>query len=105
MEIVRCISCDGYGWFEDEFTGEVEECDWCAGVGYVYRAADGTDRKIPLEDLRIESVSQQLEALEAKRMREMGYQGQARKPWEQAIRRGTQGGINPYDEPEDGEDS
>lgn len=96
MQIVRCISCDGYGWFEDDFTGETEECDWCAGIGYTYRTLEGIDQKIPLGDLQNPVISQQLEALEAERMREMGYEGAARKPWEQAIRRGTQGGINPY---------
>jgi hypothetical protein len=30
----------------------------------------------------------------------MGYQGEARKPWEQSIRRGTQGGVNPYEDDE-----
>ena len=35
MEIVRCISCDGYGWFEED--GISEDCDWCGGIGYVYR--------------------------------------------------------------------
>lgn len=102
MQIVRCISCDGYGWFEDDFTGEAEDCDWCGGIGYVYRADDGTDHKIPLADLRDTGVSQQLEQLEAQRMREMGYQGEARKPWEQAIRRGTQGGMNPYETDDEG---
>lgn len=101
MRIVRCISCDGFGWLEDEFTAEIEDCDWCGGVGYVYRMDDGTDKKIPLEDLRDEAVSRELERLETQRMHEMGYQGSAKKPWEQGIRRGTQGGINPYEANDD----
>jgi hypothetical protein len=81
-EIIRCVSCDGYGWFEDE--GEVSDCDWCAGVGYVYRDPGGLDRKIPEADFV--ALAEQLEALEAARMRDMGYSGTAKKPWEQAIR-------------------
>jgi hypothetical protein len=82
-EIIRCVSCDGYGWFE-EVDGRVYDCDWCGGVGYVYRDADGTDRKIPETDYA--AVAERLEQLEAARMREMGYSGTAKKPWEQAIR-------------------
>lgn len=96
--IVRCISCDGYGWFQDDFDAPAEECDWCGGVGYVYRHADGSDHKIPLAHLRQEALSQKLEALEQERLREMGYHGEAKKPWEQVIRKGTQGGVNPYEE-------
>ena len=47
MDIVRCVSCEGFGWFEDDFSGEVEDCDWCRGVGYVYRDASGNDLSIP----------------------------------------------------------
>jgi hypothetical protein len=93
---VRCISCDGFGWLEDEFTGEQSDCDWCGGAGYVYRDAQGVDHKIPPADYaRISAV---LEILEEERLREMGYSGQAKKPWEQDVRKGTQGGENPYDD-------
>lgn len=94
MDIVRCISCEGYGWFEDDFTGEAADCDWCAGIGYVYRDADNVDHRIPQADYG--RVSDQLEKLEAQRLREMGYEGEPKKPWKQAIRAGTQGGVNPY---------
>ena len=94
MQIVRCISCDGFGWVEDDFTGESSDCDWCAGIGYVYRDDQGVDHKIPREDC--DQVASQLEALETQRLREMGYQGAAKKPWEQNIREGTKGGENPY---------
>jgi hypothetical protein len=83
-EIVRCVSCDGYGWFEEYDTG-VTDCDWCGGVGYVYRDAQGVDRKIPEADFG--KAAAHLEQLEAARMREMGYSGEAKKPWEQAIRK------------------
>lgn len=96
MDLIRCPSCEGYGWHEDEFTGEIEDCTWCAGVGYVYRDAQGVDRKIPAADLKKSDVATQLEQLDQERLREMGYQGQAKKPWEQDIRKGTQGGIDPY---------
>lgn len=99
MQIVRCISCDGFGWIEDDFTGESTDCDWCAGIGYVYRNEQGVDSKIPREDWA--KVAGQLEALEAERLRKMGYQGAAKKPWEQDIREGTQGGQNPYENESD----
>ena len=98
MKIMRCPSCDGFGWSEDDFSGEVEDCAWCAGIGYVYRDEANVDHKIPLDDLKQEAVSAELEALETERMREIGYTGEAKKPWQQDIRKGTQGGINPYDE-------
>jgi len=98
MNIVRCPSCDGYGWDEDDFTGEAEDCAWCAGIGYVYRDTSQVDHKIPLDDLKKTDISQKLESLENERMREIGYSGEAKKPWQQDIRKGTQGGINPYDE-------
>ena len=82
MQIVRCVSCDGYGWFDE--LGEVSECDWCGGAGYVYRDANQIDSKIPERDYG--KVTDQLEKLEADRMREMGYSGEAKKPWEQTIR-------------------
>lgn len=100
--IVRCISCEGFGWFEDDFTGEVEDCDWCHGVGYVYRDEDDKDTPIPEDDFA--GVSDELERLETERMHEMGYQGQAKKPWQQAIRKDTQLGQNPYDHPTENDD-
>jgi len=96
MKIVRCISCDGYGWFEDEFSGEVEDCDWCGGVGYVYRDENDTDKHIPKADFV--KVANTLERLESQRMRELGYEGEAKKPWQQDIRKDTQLGQNPYDD-------
>ncbi len=84
MQIVRCVSCNGYGWIEDEFSGETGDCDWCKGTGYVYRDASGIDRAIPVEDYG--KVANTLEKLEIERMREIGYSGQAKNPWEQAIR-------------------
>ncbi len=92
--IIRCVSCEGFGWFEDDFTGEAEDCDWCAGLGYVYREADGRDRRIPRADFA--AVAEELEALELQRLRELGYQGAARKPWQQEIRKDTQLGRDPY---------
>lgn len=83
MDIVRCESCEGYGWFEDE-EGQAQDCDWCGGVGYVYRDTDGLDHHIPPTDYQ--SVSDRLEQLETERLREMGYTGEAKKPWEQKIR-------------------
>lgn len=83
--IARCPSCDGYGWFEDEMSFEAVDCDWCRGIGYVYRDARGVDRAIPEADYA--RVAARLEALEAERMREIGYSGIARHPDEQPIRR------------------
>jgi hypothetical protein len=85
MEIVRCESCDGYGWVSDLDAGE-GDCDWCKGIGYVYRDARGVDRAIPPADLP--ALAERLEALELERLREIGYSGQAKKPWEQAVRQG-----------------
>ena len=79
-QIIRCLSCDGFGWFDD-FGGGDQDCDWCAGVGYVYRDAAGRDAQIPPADYA--SASDELERLELERLREMGYQGQAKKPWRQ----------------------
>lgn len=84
MEIVQCVSCDGYGWHEDEFSGEVEDCDWCGGTGYVYRDEKGIDQKIPEADYG--KVSAILEKLEEKRMADLGYTGTAKHPDEQPIR-------------------
>lgn len=98
-QIIRCISCEGFGWFEDDFSGEVEECDWCKGVGYVYRDEDNKDSPIPPADF--EAVHDELEQLETDRMRDMGYQGQAKKPWQQTIRKDTRLGQNPYKDESD----
>ncbi len=77
-EIVMCVSCDGYGWISDDETGEAVDCDWCNGVGYVYRDANGHDRKIPDADYgRVAAI---LEDLEAKRLKDMGYTGTAKRP-------------------------
>ena len=92
--IVRCASCDGFGWFDDPFSGEAEDCDWCRGAGYVYRDADGRDRPIPKADYA--DVAEALEQLEVERLREMGYQGGAKKPWQQAVRKDTNLGRDPY---------
>jgi hypothetical protein len=83
MQIVRCVSCDGYGWLDDD-EGEVD-CDWCGGVGYIYRDNQGIDRHIPASDYA--AVAETLEAMETQRLREMGYSGSAKKPWQQAIRK------------------
>ncbi|MDE2818753.1 MAG: hypothetical protein OXN94_04845 [Chloroflexota bacterium] len=100
MTVVRCASCEGYGWFEDGIGGEVEDCDWCRGLGYVYREASRGDRPIPAADFG--KLSGELERLEAERMQELGYQGKARKPWQQAIRKNTSLGKDPYaSDPED----
>ena len=91
--IVRCASCDGYGWFDDDFDEESADCDWCAGVGYVYQR-HGRDAAIPRADF--EAVADELERLEQERLRELGYQGAAKKPWQQEVRKDTQLGRNPY---------
>jgi hypothetical protein len=82
-DIVECASCEGYGWQDDE-NGGVVDCDWCGGVGYVYRDEKGVDRRIPARDF--EAVGDRLEALEVARLRRLGYSGSAKKPWEQAVR-------------------
>jgi hypothetical protein len=84
MEIVRCVSCDGYGWLTDEFSGETTDCDWCGGTGYVYRDVSGIDHPIP--EAEYGQVADTLERLESERLREMGYSGEAKHPSEQAIR-------------------
>ncbi len=94
MEIVRCVSCEGYGWFEDDFSGETVDCDWCNGTGYVYRDENGVDHKIPEADYG--KVSAILENLEQKRMNDLGYTGTALHPDEQPIRKGDI--PNPFDE-------
>jgi hypothetical protein len=84
MDIVRCVSCDGYGWLTDEFSGETTDCDWCGGTGYVYRDLSGVDHRIP--EAEYGQVADTLERLEGERLREMGYSGEAKHPDEQAIR-------------------
>lgn len=96
--IFRCASCDGFGWFDSGGSGPPEDCDWCGGVGYVYNLA-GRDEIIPNEDYG--ALADQLEALELERLRELGYQGIAKRPWQQAIRKDTQLGRNPYNEATD----
>ena len=81
--IIPCPSCEGFGWFEDD-DGAAQDCDWCGGIGYIYRQADGLDKPIPPADYGL--VSDQLEQLETQRLRAMGYTGEAKKPWEQKIR-------------------
>lgn len=93
MKIVRCLSCEGYGWFTDEVSGDTSDCDWCGGTGYVYRDAHNIDQRIPETDYG--KVADVLEKLEIERMRELGYQGSAKKPWEQAVRRDTRLGAPP----------
>ena len=100
MKIVRCASCDGFGWFDDDFSEQAEDCDWCDGVGYVYRDEQRRDAPIPKSDF--EAVADELEGLEAQRLREMGYRGGAKKPWQQAIRKGSRLGQNPYAADEEG---
>jgi hypothetical protein len=78
MDIVQCISCDGYGWFEDE-NGETIECNWCGGVGYTYRDEVGIDHRIPKADY--EQVAETLERLETERLRKLGYTGKAKPRW------------------------
>lgn len=97
MRVVRCISCDGFGWLERDSAdydlsdgagvegAEALECAWCGGIGYVCQDAQGHDHRIPPADL--DALTDTLEALEAERLREMGYTGAAKKPWEQAVRR------------------
>lgn len=85
MKITRCPSCGGYAWLEDD-DGNAVDCDWCGGVGYVYRDENGIDHRIPEADYG--QVADVLEKLETERLREMGYSGTAKKPWEQAVRKG-----------------
>ncbi len=86
MEVKRCPSCEGYGWFEDEFSGEATDCDWCHGTGYVYRDAQGVDHPIPEADYG--KVADLLETLDHERMHDMGYSGTALHPDQQPIRLG-----------------
>lgn len=95
MQIVRCAACDGYGWLDDDEEGAAgaSECQWCGGIGYVYRDERGIDRRIPESDYEQNAAT--LEALELQRLREIGYTGEAKKPWEQEIRKGTTLGNEP----------
>ena len=54
----------------------------------------GNDLPIPPADFA--AVAERLERLEVERLREMGYQGNAMKPWQQAIRKDTALGRDPY---------
>ena len=78
-EIVRCPSCDGYAWVETD-DGSAEDCDWCGGVGYVYREAGDLHRRIPEADYG--RVADTLERMEIERLREIGYTGQPKRRWE-----------------------
>ncbi len=78
-EIMRCPSCDGYAWVEAE-DGSAEDCDWCGGVGYVYREAGDLQRRIPAADYG--RVADILERLELERLREIGYTGEAKRSWQ-----------------------
>lgn len=97
-QIVRCVSCDGYGWEIDDFSGDAVDCSWCGGTGYLYRDDQGIDRRIPEADYG--RVQEQLEQLEQLRLREMGYSGTARHPDEQPIRRQDSSENGPGDDPE-----
>ncbi|MEO0561234.1 MAG: hypothetical protein AAF125_03925 [Chloroflexota bacterium] len=98
-EIILCPSCDGHGWTTDAFTADKEACGWCNTGGYVYAEAGGVQRAIP--DADYPALAPQLEVLEAARMREMGYTGEAKPPWEQKIREGTRGGVHPDERDDD----
>jgi hypothetical protein len=84
MKLARCPSCDGYGWFEDELEGGTSDCDWCGGIGYVYRDANAVDHKIPEADYG--RIADALEQLDTQRLHEMGYTGEAKHPSQQPIR-------------------
>ncbi len=81
INLAPCPSCEGYGWFEDELSGSVSDCEWCSGCGYVYRDASGVDRPIPPQDYA--KVAAELERLEAERLKKLGYTGQAKRPGEE----------------------
>ena len=73
-QLVRCPSCDGYGWFAEESQQDrTEDCSWCGGIGYVQRDAGGVDRPIP--SCRYAEVATELEQLDEARLRELGYSG------------------------------
>lgn len=75
MNIIECISCDGYGWYEDD-DDQIEDCAWCGGIGYTYRDEAGVDHRIPQSDY--EKMASVLEQLEAERLRRLGYTGKAK---------------------------
>jgi|GEM_PF-144728 hypothetical protein len=83
--IIQCVACDGYGTVQDDETGDMIACEWCKGAGYVYRTDAGVDRPIP--DADYPHVAHTLERLEAERLRALGYTGESKKPWEQAVRK------------------
>jgi hypothetical protein len=62
--------------------GSAEDCDWCDGVGYVYREAGDVHRRIPAADYG--RVADILERLETERLREIGYTGESKRPWRPA---------------------
>jgi hypothetical protein len=84
MQIVRCPSCDGFGWLEGDDEGDQIACRWCVGAGYAYQDERGVLHVIPQADYA--QVADTLEVLERERLREYGYTGEAKKPWEQDIR-------------------
>ncbi len=83
--VVRCAACDGYGWIDDEEDGGEVECRWCGGIGYVYADDRGINHRIPESDYAAQAET--LERLEIERMREIGYTGDAKKPWDQEVRK------------------
>lgn len=104
MQVVRCAACDGYGWVEDrgedDFgAGEAVECGWCGGIGYVYRDDRGVDRAIPPADF--DALTETLEQLEQERLRELGYSGTSKKPWEQRIRRERGDNLSKLGDPDE----
>ncbi|NDJ62366.1 MAG: hypothetical protein GYB67_14660 [Chloroflexi bacterium] len=104
--IVRCASCDGYGWLDADLLDDLDgadqaeavlDCDWCGGGGYVYRDDRGVERRIP--DADYPKLAATLEQLERERMRDIGYTGSAKHPTQQAIRQQHP----PADPPDDGD--
>lgn len=76
-QLVRCPSCDGYGWFAEESTQDrAQDCSWCGGLGYVERDERGVDRPIPPNEYPKLAVA--LEQLDEERLRELGYSGVAK---------------------------
>ncbi len=55
-----------------------KDCDWCGGLGYVYRDGRGLERPIPPNEY--DRLAHQLEALDEERLRELGYRGKAQAP-------------------------
>lgn len=99
--IIRCVACDGYGWVDDPDEPGAD-CTWCGGIGYVYRDERGIDRRIPAAEL--DGLTETLERLETERLRELGYSGGAKKPWQQQIRRERGDRLSTLGDPEDGSD-